>query len=325
MSTHTRRTTLRAPAPFDLRLVVGGHGWAWLPPHVWDDERRTFATVLGAGRCMTDVLVRQAGARLVLEVTSRRRLEDRELAEVRHAVARMLRLDLDLTTFWRRCRAVPRLAWVARRGAGRLMRSANLFEDLLKLLLTTNCSWAATTRMVQALVQALGRRAPSGRRGFPTARACAVRDETFWRETVRAGYRAPHCVALSRAFATGSIDAVALEDPRRPEHEVYEALTALPGFGPYAAGQAMRLLGRHRELALDSWCRARLAQLAGRPPGDHEVERAYRAFGEHAGLALWMDLTASWHGEPEPSNVLAPATMRASSPSARRSSSIDPS
>ena len=76
-------------------------------------------------------------------------------------------------------------------------------------------------------------------------------------------------------------------------------MLALPGFGPYAAGQALRLLGRHEDLALDSWCRNKLAQQRGRrkPPADRTVERAYRAFGRYKGLALWMDLTADWHGE----------------------------
>ena len=75
----------------------------------------------------------------------------------------------------------------------------------------------------------------------------------------------------------------------------------LRGFGPYAAGQALRLLGRYDDLALDSWCRARLAQRSTRgvAPSDATIERRYARFGRYKGLALWMDLTASWHDEGE--------------------------
>jgi N-glycosylase/DNA lyase len=74
---------------------------------------------------------------------------------------------------------------------------------------------------------------------------------------------------------------------------------SLRGFGPYAAGQAMRLLGHYEHLALDSWCRARLAAMAGKkkPPADRVVEKRYARFAPFQGLALWLDLTADWHGE----------------------------
>jgi N-glycosylase/DNA lyase len=80
---------------------------------------------------------------------------------------------------------------------------------------------------------------------------------------------------------------------------VRKRLLALDGFGPYAAGQALRLLGRYDDLALDSWCRARIAQTLGRrkAPRDTAIARSYAGFGSYKGLALWCDLTAEWHGE----------------------------
>jgi N-glycosylase/DNA lyase len=209
----------------------------------------------------------------------------------------MLRVDEDLSEFWRLCRAVPRLRWVARRRAGRLLRAPTLFEDLLKLLFTTNCAWSATRRMTDNLVGALGPATPSGHRAFPSPAACAAEPERFWRDVVRAGYRARACRSLARLFEDGAAARGELEDPAIPTDELRRRLRALPGFGPYAAGQALRLLGRYDDLALDSWCRTKLGRLQGRarPPADRAIERAYRPFGRFAGLALWMDLTADWH------------------------------
>lgn len=180
------------------------------------------------------------------------------------------------------------------------MRSATVFEDLMKLLFTTNCTWAATQRMCRRLVDGLGEPAPSGARAFPDAERCASAGDRFFRDEVRAGYRARHAVGLATAFAEGRLTEADFDDPGLGTRELRGRLLALPGFGPYAAGQALRLLGRYEDLALDSWCRAKLAELEGRrrPPSDREIERRYARFGDYRGLVLWMDLTADWHRRP---------------------------
>ena len=64
--------------------------------------------------------------------------------------------------------------------------------------LTTNCTWTLTRIMVTRLVDALGEAAPSGRRAFPTPAAMAKKNEKFYRDVVRAGYRSPHLAAIAR-------------------------------------------------------------------------------------------------------------------------------
>lgn len=280
--------------PFDLRLALHGHGWVSLEPHRWDEEARVFTTVLQTAPGPVDVTLKEGARGLVFRTSAPHGRADRE---VRAKLWRMLRLDEDLVPFWALCRAEPRLRWVARRRAGRLLRSATLFEDLMKLLFTTNCSWAATQRMCARLVSGLGERAPSGRRAFPGPEPCAAAGERFFRDEVRAGYRARHAVSLASAFAEGRLEEARLDDPTLSTREVRSRLVALPGFGPYAAGQALRLLGRYEDLALDSWCRTKLAELEGRarPRRDADIERSYARFGAYRGLVLWMDLTADWH------------------------------
>jgi N-glycosylase/DNA lyase len=293
------RFEIGVASPFDLRVALFGHGWIDLAPNVWDEKTRTLRTVLTAGARAADVEVRQSGAHLRVVADFGSAAPDAAAKTLRAQLARMLRLAHDYEPFWRRCREEERLRWVARRGAGRLLAGATLFEDLLKLLFTTNCSWAATRLMAQRLVGALGRPAPSGARAFPGAATCAAQPETFWRDVVRAGYRARACRELAQGFATRRMTEERLAAPELSTEEVRRRLLSLHGFGPYAAGQALRLLGRHDDLALDSWCRAKIAQQTGRrrPPADRVIERAYAGFDEHRGLVLWMDLTREWHGE----------------------------
>lgn len=285
---------LACSPPFDLRLALHGHGWVSLEPHRFEADSGVFTTCLWTSKGAVFVSVRGASGGLSYQTSKKGAKVEQEVGA---QLSRMLRLDEDFSSFWALCRSEPRLRWVARRGAGRLLRSPTLFEDLMKLLFTTNCSWAATQRMTERLVGALGSEVAPGRRAFPLAEACAEMDERFFREEVRAGYRARHAVVLSRAFAEGRLSARELEDPSVSTDALRRRLLALPGFGPYAVGQALRLLGRYDDLALDSWCRSKLAELEGRrrPRSDRAIERSYQRFGTYRGLVLWMDLTRDWH------------------------------
>lgn len=288
--------SLPVAAPFELRLVLHGHGWIDLAPHAWDADTRTWTTALHLDERPHAVTVRQDGASLALTARS---ADGRPAADPRRAIARMLRLDLDLAPFWELCDAEPGFAWVRARGAGRLLRSAHAFEDLMKLLFTTNCSWAATKLMTSRLVAALGSAAGEGVKTFPLPQACALQNAAFWRDVVRVGYRAKAAMLLARAFADGALTDEHFTAPDLDAATLRQRLLALEGFGPYAAGQALRLFGHHEDLALDSWCRATWTELRGkkRPPADATIAREYRRFGSWQGLALWLDLTARWHAK----------------------------
>jgi len=205
----------------------------------------------------------------------------------------MLRLDADLSGFYSAARDDPDLAWV-HAGAGRMLRSPTVFEDVVKTICTTNCTWSATVRMTTALVENLGIEAPGGRRAFPSPAAMAAVDDDFYRDTVRAGYRGPYLRTLSTEVAEGSLDLETLNDPELPDDEVAARLLALPGCGPYATAHMMMLLGRYSRLILDSWTRPKYARLNGRKAGDRTIERRFRRYREYAGLAFWLYLTRDW-------------------------------
>jgi N-glycosylase/DNA lyase len=302
---HEHRLRVRTPTPFELDVVLRGHGWVALAPHGYDREAGLLTTTLDLASLpgqpktapVVGIEVRQRRPeRLDVRVSARRPLARAALEQVRTALVTSLAIDRELERFWRRCAATPRLRWDGDRGAGRLMRSPTLFEDLLKLLMTTNCAWSNTKSMVARTTETLGRRGPTGSKAFPSAAACATQPEQFWRDEVRVGYRASHCRALAEGFASGSLTAQHFCDPTLSTEELRARLLALPGFGPYAAGQALRLLGRYDDLALDSWVRKRAAELHGLPAGDDRaIARRYTEFEDFAGLALWMDVTAEWH------------------------------
>ncbi len=287
--------------PIGFARTLLSHGVADLPPNSIAPDGAQMETVLRAGRRAWAVRLRaESPVRAVLEAVGRvPPAGDRALLarQVRH----MLRLDEDLSGFYLVAEADPALAW-ATSGAGRMLRSPTVFEDVVKTICTTNCSWSATVRMVSALVGELGVPAEGApeRRAFPTAEALAQAGEEFYRDVARAGYRGPYLRALGRDVAEGRLDLEALDDPALPDAEVAERLLGIAGVGPYAMAHVMMLLGRYRRLILDSWTRPKYRRVSGRPRvTDKGIERAFRRYRDFAGLAFWLTLTEDWIGEAE--------------------------
>ena len=278
--------------PVDLWRTLSSHGVADLPPNAIDEETRSLTTTLALprGRART---IRIAAGRPGFALVEADRAGARDAAVLTEAARLMLRLDDDLSGFYVLAREDPDLAW-ATTGAGRMMRSPTVFEDVVKTICTTNCAWSATVRMVTALVSELGLEAPDGRRAFPTPQAMAEAGEGFYKDVVRAGYRGPYLRSLSRDVADGGLDLEALNDAELPDEEVAERLLALPGCGPYATAHMMMLLGRYSRLILDSWTRPKYARLNGRKASDKTIERRFRRYRDYAGLAFWLYLTRDW-------------------------------
>jgi N-glycosylase/DNA lyase len=284
--------------PVDLKRTLLSHGFVELPPMRLEPDVPALEVTLAAnGRTARTVEIRPGSsghARVTLfgRAPSARAAENL-VTRVRH----VLGLDEDLSQFYALAADDPALAW-AREGAGRMIRSPTVFEDVVKTICTTNCTWSATERMVGALVANLGAPAPGGRHAFPTPAAMAEANDDFYKEVVRSGYRGAYFRALAADVAEGRLDLEALLDPELPEDEVATRLLALPGVGPYATAQILTLLGRYSRLILDSWSRPKYAKLSGRKATDKTIERRFRRYGRFAGLAFWLYVTRDWVAEP---------------------------
>ena len=289
--------------PVDLWRTIQSHGVVDLPPSRIDEEERALEATLplpgGRPRAVRIEQGRPGLARVKVAGSLGRRDADAVAEIVRH----VLRLDEDLSPFYALAAADPDLAW-ATRGAGRLVRSPSVFEEVVKTICTTNCAWSGTVRMVTALVAELGEPAagvaPDGPygRAFPTPEAMAAASLDFYRDVVRAGYRGAYLQSLAESVATGAIDLEELARAPRdelPDEEVAALLLALPGVGPYAAAHVMMLLGRYSRLVLDSWTRPKYAGLTGgRTKKDATIVRRFRRYGPYAGLAFWLFVTRDW-------------------------------
>ncbi len=275
------------------------HGVADLPPMRVDEEERTLtATLPVPGVKPRTVVVHEEKRSARVEVLGPglgSQAEETLLAVLR----RVLNLDEDLSGFYEAAADDPELAW-ASQGAGRMLRSPTVFEEVIKTICTTNCAWSATVRMTTALVEHLGEPSAGNQgRAFPQAAAMAEAGDAFYRDVVRAGYRGAYLRSISAAVAAGELDLERLLDPALGDADVAERLLALPGVGPYAAAHVMMLLGRYSSLVLDSWTRPKYARLVGKKKvADSTIIRRFRRYGPYAGLAFWLFLTRDWVPDP---------------------------
>jgi N-glycosylase/DNA lyase len=283
---------LPLPSRFSFDAVVRSHGWYDLPPFDYDREAGLLTTVVDAGGRAAGVQLRVRGGKLEAK-------SDRLGTSGLRAVARrVFSLDLDLAGAERSFAHEPVLSRALDKRGGRMLRSPTLFEDAVKILFTTNCSWGATRGMVSRLIELAGAEG----RAFPAPEAVARLSTATIEKRVRCGYRAEALRLLAKRVASGKLDLSSWEDPGRPSQEVRDAIVAERGFGPYAAEGLLRILGRHDFYALDSWTRQQYRRLyPGRAAStDRAIARRYSRFGAHRGLALWLDMTRGWHQETPP-------------------------
>jgi 3-methyladenine DNA glycosylase/8-oxoguanine DNA glycosylase len=277
--------------PVDFARTLLSHGVAELVPNVVAEDGSAFETVLPAGGRAWVVRVTPEGAQARVQAH-----EDAPLDALVPVIRHMFRLDDDLSPFYARAAEDPELAWAAA-GAGRILRAPTVFEDLVKTICTTNCTWSATLRMVGAIVAVLGEPAVDApdRRTFPDAATLAGATDDFYTSTAKTGYRGAYLRSIAAEVAEGRLDLEGLNDPAHTDDEVAERLLALPGVGPYACAHMMMLLGRYGRLILDSWTRPTYRRLASRPRvTDKGIEKAFRRYREYAGLAFWLMLTRDW-------------------------------
>ena len=283
---------LVTPNRFSFKHTIRSHGWYDLLPFVIDEENSALSFVsAGGGKPVFATISENVGG-LTVDINADEFNRDAIERDVRH----LLRLDDEMDAFYAAAEKAGHVVWAAKANAGRLLRSPTVWEDLVKSLCTTNCTWAVTRNMTTKLVEELGQETMCGRKAFPTAEAMATRDAAFYREVVRAGYRAEYFAELAESVAAGRVDPESWLTSDLPTADLKKEMKKVKGVGDYAAENLLKLVGRYDGLALDSWLRAGFYKKhnKGKKCDDKKIERHYRKFGPWQGLAIWCDMTEDW-------------------------------
>jgi len=198
--------------------------------------------------------------------------------ELRVKLTRMFQLDVDVSDFHAHARSSPAHEWVVAAGFGRLLCGATLFEDAVKIILTTNVQWSQTIRMNELLVAKCGRGG-----AFPEPEDVARFSAGELQRDCRLGYRAKSIAALARSV---------IETPSGTSEERFAAYRKLPGIGPYGAAHLLAMDGLHDFIAVDTEFRrfVRETYHGGRKVADATMLRRYAKWGRWKYLAYWSEL-----------------------------------
>jgi 3-methyladenine DNA glycosylase/8-oxoguanine DNA glycosylase len=285
---------INLPDNFSFRHTVGSHGWYNLRPFEHERNSTTLHYVFPptATDSAVSVQIRERNGRLNITLSK----EPVDKQRIKQGIRHILRLDDDLEDFYQTVSGDERLSWIGEVNAGRLLRSPNVWEDLVKTICTTNCSWALTRKMVENLVEKLGEPASDGRHAFPTAETMAGQTAEYYRDEIRAGYRSPYFAELAENVASGKLDVESWIDSDLPTPDLKKELKKVKGVGDYAAENMLKLLGRFDGLALDSWLRGQFYKTHnnGRSCSDKKIEKFYSRFADWQGLVIWCDMTEQW-------------------------------
>lgn len=300
-----KRLLLTPPIDFDLARDACSYGYFLLAPNHWDTTARTFTTVIDTreGSTAVRVIVRQGRVAsptgTQLEIQTDRSVSASEARTIQASLSRMLRLDESAEHIAEFHALDPRFQ---KSGRGRLMRSASLFEDVIKTVTSCNVAWPSTIIMNRRLCETTGRPAatdaPGGRHAFPTPEKLArVRPATL-RSRCSVGYRDARIVELAKMFARGDIDPAWLQSPETSDDAVHDALVQWPGIGPYAAANIMQLLGRYARLPLDSESVRHGRDVLGFKGSPAQIMRKVRdhfePFGSHRFRSYWFEVWTAY-------------------------------
>lgn len=302
------------PQQFSFKATVYSHGWCDLAPFSIDEKKWRLSYVFrNANGAAVGAEIYEENQKIRVDLST----SDFDAASIIKDTRHLLRLDDDLGGLYDVIDGHDRLKWVAERRAGRMLRSATVFEDLVKTICTTNCSWGLTKSMVSNLVEKLGSKSDAFTRSttrpalnaqgtpegvtlafsaFPTPDAMAAVDADFYRNEIRAGYRSPYFVELAESVASGALDPEAWLTSDLPTSELKKEMKKVKGVGDYAADNLLKLVGRYDGLALDSWLRSQFYKNHNNEKvcPDKKIERHYKKFGKWRGLVIWCDMTEKW-------------------------------
>jgi 3-methyladenine DNA glycosylase/8-oxoguanine DNA glycosylase len=226
-----------------------------------------------------------------------KKLSVKQRSQIKQQLSECLRLTENYSEYYREVKRFPKYRWIAQAKAGRMLRAPTVFEDIIKMICTTNCNWSLTEIMINNLVSKLGISFDDSHKSFPSPEAIAETTEQFLRKNIKAGYRSPFLLEFANNVANGNLDVESWRSSDVPTSELYKELRLIKGIGEYAAGNILKLLGRYDYLGLDSWVRSHYYHLyhKGRKVNDRTIEQRYKPFGKWRGLFFWMEMTKHWY------------------------------
>jgi len=284
--------------PYVLTATLQSHGWVSLLPNIHDEKVESFSRVerLSTGK-VVNLHISSSRAlcpEILVIIKHRSALTFKSKKEIQIRVAHILRLNEDLKGFYDLC-AKKGGRWKDHtKGKGYLLRSPEVFEDLVKVICTTNIQWGGTKRMVRELVESFGSPFPDdlSLHSFPTPEAISAVSFKEFKESVHLGYRTEYIHELATRISSEKLKLEDLLDTSAPSTEIRKQLLDIKGIGNYTAASMLMLLGRYDQIPVDTVFRdfMKAKYFQDTQYSEEEALRMYDEWGQWKYLAYWNEL-----------------------------------
>jgi len=290
-----------------LPSTLRSHGWVNLLPNIPDEKVESFSRVdrLSSGKVVY-IHAASLGSKMpkiIVTVKHEDALSQIERNEIIKRVRYMLRLDENLQGFYDLCKKKGSKWKNFTEGRGYLLRSPEVFEDLVKVICTTNIQWGGTKRMVKELVGSFGFPFPGDPAllSFPAPESISSVSLEEFKDRVRLGYRAGYIYELSARITSGDLNLNDLTHTSTPTAEVKKRLIEIKGVGNYAAASMLMLLGRYDQIPVDTVFRSFMKEkyFKDKQFSEEEGLNLYEEWGRWKYLAYWNEMLAFYYPNAE--------------------------
>ncbi len=296
--------SLNCSQPFDFTSTVDSHGWVELLPNEYHSEDHTFSRIeeLPSGKIVQMHVFSENDSNdgsVAVDIRHKGKLSKTDIGAIKNNVEHMLRMDEDFSAFYALCRKKGKPWSSMSDGKGRLLRSSDLFEEIVKVICTTNIQWGGTKRMVRELVTAYGTpfELDPEKKTFPRPEVIAAVPFEEFQEKVHMGYRTAYVHSLAIDVAENPSSLQFLRDSSLITEEVKKKLLAIKGIGNYAAASLLMLVGRYENVPVDSVFRQLMRDkyFSGNEFELADALALYDEWGKWKHLAYWFDLLNYYH------------------------------
>jgi 3-methyladenine DNA glycosylase/8-oxoguanine DNA glycosylase len=298
---------LPTPKNFSFKSTIYSHGWSDLRPFELIEKPLHINYVIKTSQNNINLLSISKVKENKLEITTDNKLNDHIKNHVLKAVNRMFRFEEDYSEFYEMAEKSKEFSWIVKYSAGRLLRCGSLWEDMVKMLCTTNCTWRLTQIMTENLVRKLGAKKKANEysksvHAFPEPQNIASQTDEYLRNEIKMGYRAPYLLEFANEVTRSNINLNEFEDISLSSTELYNKIRKIKGFGDYAASNLLKLLGRYDNMGADSWSSQKFSQkhYTGKTVDRKRIQAHYKKYGKWAGLFFWMDVSEDWYKKEIP-------------------------
>ena len=295
----TSKILLEIDQPFDFHSLIHSHGWMSLLPNLYIPETDGFSRIeeLPSGKVVQLTLSEIPNTRntsIQVDILHKGKLSKADLAAIETRVGHMLRIDENFSEFYKLCRQKGQPWSEMAGGQGRLLRSPTLFEDMVKVICTTNIQWGGTMRMVREMVTTFGSPLPQQPelKAFPIPENIASVSFADFEKNLRLGYRTRYVYDLACTVAENPDFMESFRDESLPTDELKKKLLEIKGIGNYAAASILMLLGRYDNIPVDTVFRD-LMRVKYYGEKEFDLSQAvaiYDDWGKWKYLAYWFEL-----------------------------------